>query len=175
MADLFQKLKAKRRQLSSQLKDPAAAGVWKMVVDKYSDQAHFIYELLQNADDAAAVYVRIHLFSDRLVFIHNGSLHFSISDVDTEENDPNIGHLNAITSIGATSKHGGNKIGKFGVGFKSVFQYTDTPHIEDDFFSFRIVDFIVPEEEDPIVSDRKSGETLFASLLKIRRLLSVRF
>lgn len=161
MADLFQKLKAKRRQLSSQLKDPAAAGVWKMVVDKYSDQAHFIYELLQNADDAAAAYVRIHLFSDRLVFIHNGSVRFSISDVDTEENDPNIGHLNAITSIGATSKHGGNKIGKFGVGFKSVFQYTDTPHIEDDFFSFRIVDFIVPEEEDPVVSDRKMGETLF--------------
>ncbi|MCB9018069.1 MAG: hypothetical protein WCQ55_00545 [Paludibacteraceae bacterium] len=162
MADLFQKLKEKRRQLSSQLKDPAAAGVWKMVVDKYSDQAHFLYELLQNADDAAASYVRIHLFSDRLVFIHDGSIHFSISDVEQEESGAEIGHLNAITSIGASSKHGGNKIGKFGVGFKSVFQYTDTPHIEDDNFSFHIVDFIVPEEEEPVVSDRKCGETLFS-------------
>lgn len=63
MEGLFRKLHDKRAQLFAQLSDPAAVGVWKMVVDKYSDQAHFLYELLQNADDAGATYVRILLFS----------------------------------------------------------------------------------------------------------------
>ena len=30
---------------------PNQAGYWRSVIDKYSSQAHFIYELLQNADD----------------------------------------------------------------------------------------------------------------------------
>ena len=159
---LFQKLTEKRRILSQQLKNPAAVGFWNMVMDKYSDQAHFIYELLQNADDAKAAEVRISLWDDRMIFIHNGTVPFSISDPDDEAERRNIGHLNAITSIGASTKQDGNTIGKFGVGFKSVFQYTDTPHIEDDAFSFRITDYIVPEEEAPVFSDRKKGETLFS-------------
>ncbi|MDR1729337.1 MAG: hypothetical protein LBR52_01585 [Prevotellaceae bacterium] len=158
---LFQKLTEKRRILSQQLKNPAAAGFWNMVVDKYSDQAHFIYELLQNADDTKATEVRIILSEDHMQFIHNGTVPFGISDPDKEGEHAHIGHLNAITSIGASTKQDGNTIGKFGVGFKSVFQYTDTPHVEDDSFSFRIVDYIVPEEEKPASSDRKKGETLF--------------
>ncbi len=158
---LFRQLTEKRRILSQQLKNPAVVGFWNMVVDKYSDQAHFIYELLQNADDAKATEVRITLSDEQMTFIHNGTVPFSISDPDNEEKRQNIGHLNAITSIGTSSKQGGNSIGKFGVGFKSVFQYTDTPHVEDDLFSFRIVDYIVPVEEPPVSSDRKKGETLF--------------
>lgn len=159
---LFQKLTEKRRILSQQLKNPAAVGFWNMVVDKYSDQAHFIYELLQNADDAKATEVRIILSEESLIFIHNGTVSFSISDPDDETERRNIGHLNAITSIGASTKQDGNTIGKFGVGFKSVFQYTDTPHVEDDFFSFRITDYIVPEEDVPVFYGRKKGETLFS-------------
>jgi hypothetical protein len=158
--DLFRKLTERRRHLSLQLKNPAAAGFWNMVVDKYSDQAHFIYELIQNADDAGATYIRISLQHAGLIFIHNGTVHFSITDPDDEKDRNNIGHLNAITSIGASSKQQGNTIGKFGIGFKSVFQYTDSPYIEDDFFSFRIVDFIVPEAFS-FPSERQSGETLF--------------
>ncbi len=158
---LFRKLTEKRRLLSQQLKNPAAVGFWNMVVDKYSDQAHFIYELLQNADDAKATEVRIILSEDNMQFIHNGTIPFSISDPDNEGAGANIGHLNAITSIGASAKQDGNTIGKFGVGFKSLFQYTGMPHVEDDFFSFRITDYIVPEEEAPVFSDRKKGETLF--------------
>ena len=58
---------------------------------------------------------------------------------------PPLGHINAITSIGSSSKKSGNKIGKFGVGFKSIFKYVDVPHIEDDNFSFDLVDYIVPQ------------------------------
>jgi hypothetical protein len=159
--DLFRKLRERRKHLSSQLKNPAAAGFWNMVVDKYSDQAHFIYELIQNADDAGATKAAFILQQNGLIFIHNGIIPFSITDPEDETDRENIGHLNAITSIGASSKQQGNTIGKFGIGFKSVFQYTDTPHIEDDYFSFRIVDFIVPEENPYLFPERKQGETLF--------------
>ena len=37
-------------------------GYWDSVVDKYSDQAHFIYEILQNADDALARNAHFELF-----------------------------------------------------------------------------------------------------------------
>lgn len=50
--ELFDKLSQKRRKTAEALNDPSVSGFKKSVVDKYSDQAHFIYELLQNADDA---------------------------------------------------------------------------------------------------------------------------
>lgn len=38
----------------------------------YSDRSHFIYEILQNAEDASAKRVSFHLFDDRLEICHNG-------------------------------------------------------------------------------------------------------
>ena len=133
--DWFQQLTDKRATLAKQLKDPAAAGFWNSVVDKYSDEAHFLYELLQNSDDAQATEVHIRLHKDRLEYTHNGLVQFSISDPGRENDKEALGHLNAITSIGASNKQSGNSIGKFGIGFKSIFRYTDRPHIEDDNFS----------------------------------------
>ena len=43
-------------------------GIWKSVIEKYPETAHFIYELIQNADDALASEVTIFLFKDKLVF-----------------------------------------------------------------------------------------------------------
>ena len=43
-------------------------GVQRSVVDKYSDQAHFIYELLQNADDVKATTATFRLEEKRAVF-----------------------------------------------------------------------------------------------------------
>jgi hypothetical protein len=158
---LFNKLAEKRRTLAAQLLDPAVAGFWSMVVDKYSEQAHFIFELLQNADDAGASQARLYLNEDSVSFTHNGSEPFSVSDADLEGKIPN-GHINAITSIGASSKQEGNLIGKFGIGFKSVFQYTLKPHIEDDNISFQIENYIVPALADRKNDGRRfCGETLF--------------
>lgn len=158
---LFNKLAEKRRALAAQLLDPAVAGFWSMVVDKYSEQAHFIFELLQNADDAGASQARLYLNEDRVSFVHNGTEPFSVSDADLEGKIPN-GHINAITSIGASSKQEGNLIGKFGIGFKSVFQYTLKPHIEDDNISFQIENYIVPALADRKNDGRRfCGETLF--------------
>lgn len=160
---LFDKLSKHRRSLAKQLKDPAVSGLWNMVVDKYSAKAHFIFELLQNADDAEATCVRILVKKDAFVFIHNGRLQFSVTDPETEASSVNIGHLNALTSIGSSTKQlDENKIGRFGIGFKSVFQYTNCPHVEDDCLSFRLEDYIVPIKEDRIGGNlRKNGETLF--------------
>ena len=159
----FEQLQKKRRVLAEQLKDPAAVGLWKSVIDKYSDNAHFVYELLQNSDDAEASEVRVYLYPDKIEYIHNGKIAFSLSDPKLEGVDDSyaLGHINSITSIGSSNKKGENKIGKFGVGFKSVFKYTDKPHVEDDNFSFDLVDYIVPVESTRVSSHRKKNETAF--------------
>lgn len=98
-------------------------GVKNSVVEKYSDQAHFIYELLQNADDAHATIARFILEPTRLIFAHNGTRKFSVSDPANEDSDSEtgkLGDINAITSIANSNKTEAS-IGKFGVGFKSVF------------------------------------------------------
>ena len=133
-------------------------GVWSSIVDKYPESAHFVYELLQNADDAEASEVYIILRHDRLLFKHNGTKHFDITGEDAE----NVGDINSITGIGDSSKvDTQNKIGKFGVGFKAVFQYTDVPEIYDDYFKFKIENYIVPTLLPYDHPERKEGETLF--------------
>lgn len=52
------------------------------------------------------------------------------------------------------------KIGKFGVGFKAVFQYTTTPSIYDKPFCFKIEDYIVPTKLNDTTLQRE-GKTVF--------------
>jgi hypothetical protein len=109
-------------------------GIKRLLTELYPDNAHFIYELLQNAEDTEASVVRFTLSHDSLDFEHNGKRLFSLSDVD------------AITSIGVSTKRDDpTSIGKFGVGFKAVFAYTNTPEIRSGDFHFRIHDLVVPE------------------------------
>jgi hypothetical protein len=105
-----------------------------LVDDAYPDKAHFIFELLQNAEDAFATRVDFYLFEDRLEFCHNGKRIFTESDID------------AITDVSKSGKPDtGETIGKFGIGFKSVFKYTETPEVYSGEYSFRICDFVFPE------------------------------
>lgn len=159
----FSALSKDRADSANMLEKPSMRGIKNSVVEKYSDQAHFIYELLQNADDAKATTARFVLEPDRLIFAHNGIRHFSVSDPAKEDEDSASGHLgdiNAITSIANSNKTKAS-IGKFGVGFKAVFQYTSTPHIYDPKFRFRIDRFIVPTLIDNDFPDRGKDETLF--------------
>lgn len=169
--NLFDKLAEIRAYLADAMDLSAATGVKTTVVEKYSDQAHFIYELLQNADDTRATKAKFKLTNNGLYFSHNGSIHFNISKPDTlrdkkiEERDKingQLGHVNSICSIGNSSKTiESNSIGKFGVGFKAVFQYTDTPHIYDPNFQFKIERFIVPVELKNDLPGRSRDETTF--------------
>ena len=159
----FDVLSKDRAESADMLEKPSMRGIKNSVVEKYSDQAHFIYELLQNADDAKATTARFVLEPNRLVFAHNGTRHFSVSDPAKENEDSVSGHLgdiNAITSIANSNKTQAS-IGKFGVGFKAVFQYTSTPHIYDPEFRFRIDRFIVPTLIEDDFPSRKKDETLF--------------
>ncbi len=145
------------------LEKPSMRGVQRSVVDKYSDQAHFIYELLQNADDVNATSARFRLEKDGLFFFHNGSIRFTVSNPENEDTDTNsggLGHINSITSIANSNKTEAS-IGKFGVGFKAVFQYTQTPHIYDPNVRFKIDRFIVPHILEEDLDWREPSETVF--------------
>ena len=162
--DYFSALVKDRMDSAKTLEKPSMRGVKSSVVDKYSDQAHFVYELLQNADDTGATNARFKLYHDRLIFAHNGTRRFSVSNPETEGIDREngcLGDVNAILSIGNSTKTDQNTIGKFGVGFKAVFQYTNTPYIYDPNIRFKIEHFFVPaliEEDHP---ERTADETLF--------------
>ena len=83
----------------------------------YSDLTHFVYEILQNADDYGATKVVFKLSNNELQIEHDGTPF-------TEEN------VKAITYFGqSTSRDDLVKTGRFGVGFKSVFAFTATPII----------------------------------------------
>lgn len=95
--------------------------------DFYPDEAHFIYELLQNAEDTGATEVTFELSDSKCVFEHNGERQFNLADID------------AITGINnSTKKDDPDRIGKFGVGFKSVYTYTSSPTVYSSEYSFRI-------------------------------------
>lgn len=102
--------------------------------DFYPDQAHFIFELLQNAEDAEATEAALALSTEGCLFEHNGRRAFNEQDV------------RAITGIhNSTKSKAPDQIGKFGIGFKSVFAYTLTPVIHSKDFSFKISRLVLPE------------------------------
>ncbi len=106
--------------------------------DFYPDEAHFIYELLQNAEDAGATEVAFELGDNTCSFEHNGTRHFNERDI------------RGITGIFNSSKAADpDKIGKFGVGFKSVFVYTETPVVYSRDFSFKILKLVLPQAVPP--------------------------
>lgn len=114
-------------------------GILKLLTDLYPDKAHFVYELLQNAEDAKATRVAFSLYQDRLEFVHDGTRLFNLEDIDS------------ITSIANTTKTtDSHSIGKFGVGFKAVFSYTQTPKIYSGKFNFEIKNLVVPYSISPL-------------------------
>lgn len=161
----FEGLYRKRdRTARTVMNDFAVGNMWHGIVERYSDQAHFIYELLQNANDVQATKASFNLKNDGLYFTHNGKRHFWISNPDTENEDQNnqyLGDINAITAVAQSNKKDSSTIGKFGIGFKAVFQYTDTPHIYDPNFKFKIERYIVPVSLTDDISTRVNDKTLF--------------
>jgi hypothetical protein len=140
-------------------------GIRKIVEDLYPDSAHFIYELLQNAEDTGATEANFILSETHLIFEHNGRA-FAKKDIY------------GITDIGEGTKgNEDDKIGRFGVGFKAVFAYSETPHIWSPTFSFKINDLVLPTAirpkcglgthtrfEFPFNNPKKSKEEAFANV-----------
>ena len=127
----------------------------------YADRTHFIYELLQNAEDALERReqawdgkrdVTFKLVSDQLRVEHYG--------------DPfNEDDVKSICEFGESKKRKRlTEIGHFGIGFKSVYAYTSEPRIHSGDEHFAIRDYIFPtsiEEIEDVHSDRTVIEIPF--------------
>lgn len=103
--------------------------------DLYSEAGHYIYELLQNADDKHAINVEFRLMKDSLSFAHDGTKYFTFEDI------------RAITTYGGGEKsQDSTKIGRFGIGFKSTSRITKKPQIRSNQFAFQILNQTIPEK-----------------------------
>jgi hypothetical protein len=113
----------------------------------YSERTHFIFELIQNAEDAGATELAFELFEDRLEVRHDGRP-FTEADV------------RGVCGVGASEKSGDlTTIGQFGIGFKAVYAYTRSPRIYSAGEHFRIERYVRPHVVDPL-EDGTAG-TLF--------------
>jgi hypothetical protein len=127
-----------------------------LLSNRYDDQTHFLFELLQNAEDAISRRpkgwtgprtVSFVLGKAELAFSHFGEP-FSEADV------------RGICGIALSTKSDDlNTIGRFGIGFKSVYAYTDTPFVHSGEHHFAIEDYVLPREVKP--APTKEGQTLF--------------
>ncbi len=101
-------------------------------------------ELLQNADDSDATFLEFHLSDEELV-VKNNSLFISCSDragvsCFGRDGDPEeLCDWHRFREIASGNKSSKN-IGRFGVGFVSVYQVTDHPSVSCDGTTLKIVD-----------------------------------
>ncbi|MEJ7823350.1 MAG: hypothetical protein WKF85_13590 [Chitinophagaceae bacterium] len=107
----------------------------KLLADLYGSPTHFITELLQNAEDEGANNVSFTLTDTELIFEHDAKKLFDFNDI------------RAISNFGDNheKKEKPNAIGRFGIGFKSVYSITDNPRIVSADFDITIRDYNIPE------------------------------
>jgi len=109
----------------------------------YAERTHFIFELIQNAEDAGATELSFTVYDDRLEVRHDGRP-FTAADVA------------AICGV-ARSDKALTQIGQFGIGFKAVYAYTSEPRIYSGDEAFRIENYVRPFAVEP----RAEPGTLF--------------
>ena len=181
--ELFIKIREKKKIWE----DEEVKDVIPFISSMYSSKTQLLFEILQNADDACTrlkntgndkeYFIVFNLFPDKLWVIHNG-IPFDDDDV------------NSICSVLKGTKTGDpTQIGKFGIGFKSVYQYTSTPRIysnneiSGESNNFCIRKYVLPFEipgidiinegetliEIPFDSPNKKPETSYAELSEALR------
>jgi hypothetical protein len=109
-----------------------------LLADRYDDRTHFIFELLQNAEDAlgrrsdwqGSRGVAFQLTSGTLTLSHFGKP-FDAADVQ------------GVCGIAQSTKDL-TAIGRFGIGFKSVYTFTDRPEIHSGNEDFVVEKFVLP-------------------------------
>lgn len=111
----------------------------KLAAGLYDDRTHFIFELLQNAEDALGRHgdwngsrkVAFTLNPTRMTLSHFGKP-FDEADV------------RSVCDIAESTKNE-SSIGRFGLGFKSVYTVTDLPEIHSGDEDFAIEDYVFPK------------------------------
>jgi hypothetical protein len=130
----------------------------KLAAGLYDDRTHFIFELLQNAEDAlgrrgewhGSRKVAFTLNPTRLMLSHFGKP-FDEADV------------RSVCDIAESTKNE-SSIGRFGLGFKSVYTVTDLPEIHSGDEDFAIEDYVFPKLTEH--SAREADETQIILPLK---------
>ena len=130
----IKKLQESRKKYLDGINDPLNKfNIKDLLTNLYSDESRFVYEILQNAEDAKATFVKFKL-SDEKLEIHHDGIDFNINDIDS------------ITAIARSTKADDyTKIGTHGIGFKSVYSITDTPIIHSGVFNIQIEDHVYPK------------------------------
>jgi hypothetical protein len=123
----------------------------KLAADLYDDRTHFIFELLQNAEDALGR--RVGWLGERKVqfALNQTQLRFSHFGKPFDEAD-----VRSVCEIAESTKNG-SSIGRFGLGFKSVYTVTDLPEIHSGDEDFAIENYVFPKRSKR--SARKVDET----------------
>ena len=129
-----------------------------VLVNRYDSSAHFVFELLQNAEDAlkrrngwnGSREVRFELTPTSLRITHCGNP-FTLKDVK------------GVCGVGETTKDL-TDIGRFGIGFKSVYAITDRPEVHSGEEDFAIENFVFPTAAPP--TNRASDQTEFVLPLR---------
>ncbi len=131
-----------------------------LLTDRYDDRTHFIYELLQNAEDALrrrtgsppSRSVRFALSEHALRISHHGKP-FDRGDVE------------GVCGIAlGTKQEDVTQIGRFGIGFKSVYGFTDRPEIHSGDEDFGIDSYVWPSAQSAI--ERDPDQTVFIMPLR---------
>ena len=113
-----------------------------LLANRYADRTHFIFELLQNTEDAlrrrsgwsGSREIAFELSQERLRVSHYGQP-FTPDDVT------------GICGIADSSKRV-TDIGRFGIGFKSVYAFTDRPEVHSGDEDFAIENYVWPRSAD---------------------------
>jgi hypothetical protein len=129
-----------------------------LLADGYTVRTHFIFELRQNAEDALARRfewngsrsVKFQLTESSLRVSHHGQ---PFGDAD----------VRGVCGIAESTKDL-TAIGRFGIGFKSVYAFTDRPEIHSGTDDFAIESFVWPVASEPI--ERDADETVIELPLK---------
>ena len=124
-----------------------------LLANRYDDRTHFIFELLQNAEDA---------YARRGGWQGSRAVNFTLTTSDlriAHFGQPFDGDdVKGICGIAESTKDL-TAIGRFGIGFKSVYAFTNRPEVHSGDEEFAIESFVWPTAILPI--DRPPDETVF--------------
>lgn len=137
----------------------------KLANDLYSKETHFLLELVQNAEDNE--YKTDACLSFSLLKTDPTNTEGSVGALLIQNNEVGFGinNIEAICAVGESTKtKASGYIGEKGIGFKSVFRITSTPHIYSGGYCIKLPEklegidlgYIVPEwiEHLPICVDK---------------------
>ena len=125
--------------------------------DMYADRTHFIFELLQNAEDA----IRrrgCDWDGPRAVSFRLSAGQLRVGHFGDPFNEPDVRSICSIDD--STKKDSLTEIGRFGIGFKSVYSFTSRPEVHSGPESFAINHYVWPTGIEPL-QDKLPDETVF--------------